>query len=74
MNNTDIAILFLLEILTLVTSNSESPILTHFVLGTTLLLLVPHMILIFYICLKLAEKIGLTQCIEKMCADNETQQ
>ena len=50
MNNIDIAILFLLEILKLVTSNSESPLLTNIILGTTLLLLVPHMILIFYIC------------------------
>ena len=66
MNNVDIVILFLLEILIFVTSTSaSSPLLTYLILGSTLLLLVPHMILIFYICRKLAKKIGITQCIKK---------
>ena len=66
MNNVDIVILFLLEILIFVTSSSSSPLLTYLTLGTTLLLLVLHMILIFYICHKLANKIGITQCLKRM--------
>ena len=65
MNNVDIVILFLLEILIFVTSSSVSPLLTFIILGTTLLLLVPHMILIFFICHKLAKKIGITQCLKR---------
>ena len=42
MNNVDIVILFLLEILIFVTSSSASPLLTYLILGTMLLLLVPH--------------------------------
>ena len=71
MNNVDIVILFLLEILIFVTSTSSSPLLTYFILGTTLLLLVPHMILIFYICHKLAKKIGITQCLKRKCQNFE---
>ena len=65
MNNVDIIILFLLEIPTFVTSSSGSLLLTYIILGTTLLLLVPHMILIFYICHKLARKIGIPQCLKR---------
>ena len=65
MNNVDIVILFLLEILIFVTSSSGSPLLAYFILGTTLLLLIPHMIMIFYICHKLVKKIGITQCFER---------
>ena len=65
MNNIDIVILFLLGILILVTSTSGSPLLADIILGTTLLLLVPHMILIFYICHKLANKTGLTHCLKR---------
>ena len=57
MNNIDIVILVLLEILIFVTSSPLphlSPFIADIILGTTLLLLVPHMILIFYICHKLA--------------------
>ena len=68
MNNVDIVILFLLEILIFVTSTSLPPSLTYFIfiLGTTLLLLIPHMILIFCVCHKLAKKIGITQCLKRM--------
>ena len=55
-NNVNIVILLLLEILILVMSTSNSPRLTYIILVTTLLLLIPHMILIFYICHKLAKK------------------
>ena len=65
MNNIDIVILFLLGTLILVTSTSGSPLITYLILGTTLLLLVPHMILIFYICHKLANKTGLTHCLKR---------
>ena len=64
MNNVDIVILFLLEVLILVTSTSRSLLLTYISLGTTLLLLIPHMILIFCICHKIAKKIGITQCLK----------
>ena len=67
MNNVDIVILFLLEILIFVSSTSASlPLFTYVILGSTLLLLVPHMILIFYICHKLAKKIGINQCLKRM--------
>ena len=65
MNNIDIVILFLLGVLTLVTTTSVVPLLADFILGTTLLLLIPHMILIFYICQKLANKIYITQCLKR---------
>ena len=64
-NNVNIVILLLLEILILVMSTSNSPRLTYIILVTTLLLLIPHMILIFYICHKLAKKIGITQCLKR---------
>ena len=66
MNNVDIVVLVLLEMLIFVTSISASPLIAYIILGTTLLLLVPHMILIFYICHKLAKKIGITQCLKRM--------
>ena len=65
MNNVDIVILFLLGTLIFVASSSGSPSITYIILGTTLLLLVPHMILILYICHKLANKIGITQCLKR---------
>ena len=65
MNNVDIAILFLLVIFVTSTSAS-SPVLTYIILGSTLLLLIPHMMLIFYICYKLAKKIGITQSLKRM--------
>ena len=65
MNNVDIVILFLLEILILVTSTPGSPLSTYITLGRTLLLIIPHMILIFHICHKVAKKIGITQCLKR---------
>ena len=66
MNNVDFVILVLLVILIFVTSTSGSSLSTFTILGSTLLLLVPHMILLFYICRKLAKKIGITQCLKRM--------
>ena len=64
MNNVDIAILFLLGMLTLVIHDSTLyHVLT--ILASTLLLLIPHMVLIFYICHKLAKKTGITQCLKR---------
>ena len=57
MNNVDIIILFLLKIF--ITSTSVSSLLTYAILGATLLLLVPHMVLIFSICHTLAKKISM---------------
>ena len=65
MNNVDIVILFMLVLLIFETSSSGSPLVTYIILGTTLLLLVPHMILIFYICHKLAKRLRITQCLER---------
>ena len=56
MNNIDIVILVLLEMLFFVTSSSDSPLLSYTILGATLLLLVPHMILIFYIAISWQRK------------------
>ena len=72
MNNVDIVILFLLEIHTLATSNPDSSFLTYLILGSTLLLLIPHIVLIFYIFDKLAKKTGIAQNFEKMYADYQT--
>ena len=65
MNNVDIAILFLLEILTLATSNFTSAYLTYRILGSILLLLIPHLVLMFYIFHKLAKKTGITQYLKR---------
>ena len=65
MNNVDIVILFVIEILTLATSHLSTKLLTYCILASTLLLLVPHMILILYICHKLAKKAGITQCLKR---------
>ena len=65
MNNLDIVILFLLEILTLATSRLTTKLLTYSIVGSTLLLLIPHMVLILCICHKLAKKAGITQCLKR---------
>ena len=61
-NNVDIVILFLLEIFVLATSNPAS---AHVILGSILLLLVPHMVLVFYICYVLAKKAGIAECLKR---------
>ena len=65
MNNVDIVILFFLEILTLATSHLTTKLLTYCIVASTLLLLVPHLVLILYICHKLAKKAGITQCLKR---------
>ena len=64
-NNVELLILALLEIfsveLLLATYHPATTIFTYIVLGSTLLLGVSHMVLIFYICYVLAEKAGVTQ-------------
>ena len=65
MNHVDIVILFLLEILSLATT---SPATTKFmdinvIQVTTLVLGIPHMVLIVYVCHVLANKAGITQCL-----------
>ena len=65
MNGADILILFLIELLSLVTSHTP---LVHFsstILISSLLLLVPHVVLIVYICYVLAKKAGITQCLKR---------
>ena len=69
-NIADILILVLLAIASLIlldaTHNSANiKVFTISVLLTTLLLSVPHMVLIFYICYMLAKKAGITQWLQK---------
>ena len=64
LNFMDIIILFLLEILMLVTSITIVNI--HYSgINTVVTCLVLHMILIFCVCHKLAKKIGITQCLKR---------
>ena len=63
-NFMDIIILFLLEILMMVTSITI--VNTHYsVNNTAVTCLVLHMMLIFCVCHKLAKKIGITQCLKR---------
>ena len=61
MNTVDILILFLVEMLSLVTINSSPRHFTFAILISTLLLGVPHMVLIFYICHIFTRKTGIIQ-------------
>ena len=68
-NNMDILILLLLEgisfafytVMYMPTSRTSR----HAIVISTLLIAVPHMVLILYICNTLAKKVGLTQCLKK---------
>ena len=68
-NNVALFILALLEIfsveLLLATYHPATTIFTFVILLTTLLLGVPHTVLVFYICYVLAKKVGITQCLIK---------
>ena len=68
-NNVDIFMLGLLAILSLTflteTNYPRSNSSTLLILLTTLLLGVPHMVLIFYICYMLSKKTGITQWLKK---------
>ena len=67
MNNVDIVILFLLEIFSLAISNLTyySYYYSWIILGSTMLLLVPHFVLICYVCYALAKKGGTTHCLKR---------
>ena len=65
MNGADILILFLIELLSLVSSHTPLVHLTSTILISSLLLLVPHMVLIVYICYVLAKKAGITQSLKR---------
>ena len=65
MTTVDILILFLVEMLSLTTTNSNTKHFTKFVLVSTLALLVPHMVLLFYICYELAKKAGITEYLQR---------
>ena len=62
MNTIDVMILLLLEIASLATSASGK---TYVYVILTLVLLVPHMVLMGYICYVLAKKVGITQCLKR---------
>ena len=69
-NNVDILILALLLVLSveLLVATYAPPIepnLTYYAVGSALLLSVPHMALIFYICYMLPKKAGITQCLKR---------
>ena len=73
-NNVDILILALLlglsvELLVTAYAPPIEPNITYYALGSALLLGVPHMALIFYICYMLAIKAGVIQCLEKKYKD-----
>ena len=69
MTNVDILILLLIEILLLVTNTPAPNHLTFAILVTTLLLGVPHTVLIFYICYELTKKAGINQCLKRKYDD-----
>ena len=68
-NNTDILTLSLLGILTIVflhvLYHSGKASLEHLIISLTLLLGIPHMVLISYILYKLAKKAGITECLKR---------
>ena len=68
-NNVDIWMLVLLAMLSLAflieTIYPETQTSTFFVEVTILLLGVPHVVLIFYICYVLAKKVDITQCLKR---------
>ena len=65
MTTVDILILSLVEMLSLTTTNSNTKHFTKFVLVITLALLVPHMVLLFYICYELTKKAGITEYLQR---------
>ena len=69
-NNVDILALVLLagmsvELCIATNFLAVPQVFAYYALVTILLLLVPHMVLIFYICYLLAKKTGITQCLKK---------
>ena len=65
MTTVDILILFLAEMLSLATTNSKTKHFTKLILASTLVLLVPHMVLLFYICYELAKKASITEYLQR---------
>ena len=68
-NNVDTVMLGLLALLSLAflteTNYPDTPSSAQSILVTTLLLGVPHMVLILYICYVLAKKANITQCLKR---------
>ena len=62
MNSVDVMILLVLEIASSATSITGK---AYVYVTLTLVLLVPHMVLIGYICYVLAKKVGITQCLKR---------
>ena len=60
-NNVDILTLFLIGVLSCITSHSPPKHFTYTVLISTLQLLVPQMVLILYVCYALEKKKSITQ-------------
>ena len=66
-NNVDILILVLLAILLLTFYTAKTKDITFCFLVPAVLLSIPHMMLIFYICYELATKLGTTLCLKMVC-------
>ena len=66
MTMVDILILFLAEMLSLATTNPKTKHFTKLILVSTLVLLVPHMVLLFYICYELAKKASTTEKVQTL--------
>ena len=65
MTTVDILILFSVEMLSLATTNSTTKHFTYLILVSALLLGIPHMVLLLYICYELAEKVGITEYLRR---------
>ena len=72
-NNVDFSILILLEILSLTfvieINFPASDLFTYCIFTSVLLLGIPHIIMIFYVCYHLVKKTGLAQCLEEKYKD-----
>ena len=65
MTTVDILILFLVGMLSLATTNSTTKHFTYQFLVSSLVLGIPHMVLLLHICCELAKKAGITEYLRK---------
>ena len=65
MTTVDILILFLVGMLSLTTTNSTTEHFTDLILVSALVLGIPHMVLLLYICYELAKKAGITEYLRR---------
>ena len=65
MTTVDILILFLVGMLSLATTNSTTKHFTYQFLASSLVLGIPHVVLLLYICCELAKKAGITEYLRR---------